>query len=339
MPLKQTIYNKLGLIQKPHIKAYEGFGNADHITIMGHTLLQSPPERKRYENGLFHNSISLLKLFMVKPLPYATVSVDWQGETYIKKSQDDGFFLFDIKINTSIEPGIYTVPVKLLNAEGNGVIDESTTHVTVPYIGQFTFISDIDDTFLISHSATILKRMKVLLTRNAYSRKPFEGVVAHYQALQTAQATTEKPNPFFYVSSSEWNLYDFITQFIAHNKLPDGVLLLNQIKSLSGLLKTGKNNHGTKFARIVRILEAYPTQRFILLGDDSQKDPYIYNSITEHFPKLIHCVYIRCVDQSYDEKVASALETIESRNIPTCYFKNSAEAMQHSRDIGLIQKN
>ncbi|WP_394801020.1 phosphatase domain-containing protein [Niabella ginsengisoli] len=90
-------------------------------------------------------------------------------------------------------------------------------------------------------------------------------------------------------------MYDFINVFIRKNKLPDGICLLNQIQTLSKVLKSGQKNHASKFARIVRILEAYPTQRFILLGDDSQHDPYIYASLVKNFPDLIHCVYIRCV--------------------------------------------
>lgn len=324
------------LIRRPHLKLYEGFGNLSHITIMGHALTLSPSRREFFNEGFLHNSISLLKLFMTKPFNNATVYIEWQGKTYTKKTEVDGFFIFDIPAISPVEPGTHHVKVRLLSEDSNRIIDECETHITIPKTRQFTFISDIDDTFLISHSATIWKRMKVLLTKNAYSRKPFEGVVKHYQALQFAQTSPENPNPFFYVSSSEWNLYDFITDFINHNKLPDGVLLLNQLKTLSGILKTGKNNHGTKFARIVRILEAYPSQRFILLGDDSQRDAYIYNSITEHFPDLIHCVYIRCVEQSQDENILNELKAIESRNIPTCYFLNSAEAMEHSRNIGLI---
>ncbi|ULT45467.1 hypothetical protein KRR40_20705 [Niabella defluvii] len=59
-----------------------------------------------------------------------------------------------------------------------------------------------------------------MLTRNAHSRKPFDGVVAHYRALQLAQTTSDRPNPFFYVSSSEWNLYDFIKNLLTGTGCP-----------------------------------------------------------------------------------------------------------------------
>ncbi len=132
--------------------------------------------------------------------------------------------------------------------------------IYVPHIRQYAIISDIDDTFLISHSSNLRKRLFVLLTENAYSRKPFEGVVKHYQSLALAGTTTEETNPFFYVSSSEWNLYDYIKDFSKKNELPKGIYLLSQMKKLSQAWKTGQNRHGTKFARIVRILKRFLTR-------------------------------------------------------------------------------
>jgi len=111
---------------------------------------------------------------------------------------------------------------------------------------------------------------------------------------------------------------------------------LNQLKLFSQLLKTGQNNHQTKFTRIVRILETYPKQRFILLGDSSQHDPYIYEAIVSHFPKQIHAVYIRDVYAKNKEKAADVLYKIESLGVPCCFFQHSSDAILHSKKIGLI---
>lgn len=178
--------------------------------------------------------------------------------------------------------------------------------------------------------------MKVLLTRNAHSRKPFEGVVAHYQLLSEAGSGPYQTNAFFYVSSSEWNLYDYILDFSKKNGLPDGVYLLSQLKQLKGLLKTGQNKHKTKFTRIVRILETFPNQQFILLGDDTQEDPVIYASVVEHFPRQIRCVYIRKVNEENQLDTKATLSRIQAAGVPCCYFAHSAEARQHSVDSGLI---
>jgi phosphatidate phosphatase APP1 len=110
----------------------------------------------------------------------------------------------------------------------------------------------------------------------------------------------DTPNPFFYVSSSEWNLYDDLVDFFRFNHLPEGSFLLNQVKRWYDLLKTGKTKHQGKLLRIVRIVEAFPQQRFILLGDNSQSDPYIYRSLAEKFGDRIVAVFIRSVVPKHD---------------------------------------
>jgi phosphatidate phosphatase APP1 len=213
---------------------------------------------------------------------------------------------------------------------------EAVSEFFVPYKYEFAFISDIDDTFLISHSSNMRKRLYVLFTKNARSRKPFEGVVNHYQLLASTGASRNTFNLFFFVSSSEWNLYDYIFEFSRNNKLPNGVYLLNQIKTFRGVFKTGQNNHKTKFMRISRIMEAYPAQKFILLGDDSQEDPNIYTAVVEHFPQNIHAVYLRHVLLANHKRVSGVVEKIEAKGVHCCYFTHSSEAIIHSKQIGLI---
>ncbi|MCH5596610.1 phosphatase domain-containing protein [Niabella ginsengisoli] len=130
-------------------------------------------------------------------MPDALIEVIWQGKNYETRSQKDGFFSLDLPNDNALNSGIYEVEVTLKSGNGTQKLSSAIFQITIPAYNQYTFISDIDDTFLISHSASIFKRLKLLLTRNAHSRQPFEGVVKHYQALQLAQTTEEKPNPFF----------------------------------------------------------------------------------------------------------------------------------------------
>ena len=93
----------------------------------------------------------------------------------------------------------------------------------------------------------------------------------------------------------------------------------------------------TKFARIVRVIEYFPKLKFVLLGDDSQKDPEIYLSVVTHFPENIFAVYIRCVGNVKSDNTLSIISKIESYGVSCCYFKHSAEAVIHSKLIGLTE--
>ena len=333
--IKERLLNWFRLTDRTIIKVYHGFGHAHKLTVYGHVLQFGPVPRKHYSKNVITNTLALLRLFMVKPHPGATVQMNWKGELYTTETSEDGFFSFHWQDDPDLGHGWHELTVEMIDKEKN-VLAHGKGGVFVPYSTQYAFISDIDDTFLISHSANLRKRLFVLFTENARSRKPFDGSVKHYQLLAKSNTTPEAPNPFFYVSSSEWNLYDYIVEFARINKMPEGAFLLNVLKRFHEIFKTGQNNHTTKFARIVRILEAYPHQRFILLGDSSQHDPYIYSSVVEHFPKQIHAVYIRDVYAKSKHKVADVLGKIESAGVPCCFFQHSSEAIQHSKKIGLI---
>jgi len=331
---KERLLNLFRLTAKPTVKVYHGYGHDNCLTVFGHVFKLSPYPRKKYRQHFLRNTLALLRLFLIKPFAGVDVQLEWKGKQHNAKTDADGFFKFEWDDEEPFECGWY--PVNVIASVNNKQIASSTGRVYIPHPTQYVIISDIDDTFLISHSSNLRKRLWVLFTENARSRKPFEGVVRHFQLLAKSNATEDAPNPFFYVSSSEWNLYEYILEFTAVNELPRGVFLLSQLKQFSQLLKTGQNNHGTKFTRIVRILQAFPHQRVILLGDSSQQDPYIYESIVQHYPKQVHAVYIRDVFQRNYEKVREVLNRIEASGVACLLFKHSDEAILHSVKIGLI---
>lgn len=123
------------------------------------------------------------------------------------------------------------------------------------------------------------------------------------------------------------------------NELPEGVYLLSQIKRLSEVWKTGATKHSTKFMRIARILEAYPDQKFVLFGDDSQQDPTIYAAIVKHFKGRIFSVYLRHVYDKNISNVQELVKSIEAAGVNVCHFEHSKTAIVHSYKTGLIEKS
>jgi phosphatidate phosphatase APP1 len=219
-----------------------------------------------------------------------------------------------------------------------GQLVKGNGELFVPHSTQYGFISDIDDTIMISHSATLFKRLRILFTTNPHTRKIFDDVHKHYHLLSVSNTTPEAPNPFFYVSSSEWNLYDYLEDFFAFNKLPKGAFLLNHVKRWTELLQTGKTKHEGKLIRVTRILQAFPHQQFILIGDNTQRDPVIYKAIAEKYTKRIHAVYIRNVLPANEDTARELLSQLqEHTGIHTCLFTTSNEAIEHSRAIGLVR--
>ena len=263
--------------------------------------------------------------------------MEWEGLLLYAQTQDDGFFKFEWSPAKSRQSQVGTILPYILKKKNIAAQKISGTgQVIIPFDSTYAFISDIDDTFLISHSSRLRKRLYVLLTKNARSRKPFAGVVNHYQLLAASAQKENITNPFFYVSSSEWNLFDFIIEFSRKNGLPKGVYLLSELKKFKEVWRTGQNKHATKFMRIVRIVEAYPHLRLILFGDDSQEDPHIYSALVNHFADKIFAVYIRRVHKNKYTGVQKVIDKMIAAGVQCCYFIHSEEAIAHSKSIGLI---
>jgi len=334
--LKQKLMQWFRLTDLLIVKLYHGYSYENKFFIQGHVFSLSALPRKRYRNKLLVNLFSLIRLFIVKTVPDAVVQLHFKGKLFQQKTGKDGFFKFEGFVEAGADSGWHEVTADLINLNGE-TLTTSNGFIFVPYTTQYGFISDIDDTFLISHSATILKRLRVLFTNNARSRKPFEGVVEHYKLLALANTQPDKPNPFFYVSSSEWNLYDYIVEFTRANELPRGIFLLNSLKKISQLFKTGKSHHSGKYERIAQVLNAFPKQKFILLGDSSQQDPYIYTSLVKNFPERIYAVFIRDIYEKNRQKVRQTLMKLDEAGVAYCFFVHSSEAIEYSKEIGLIK--
>ncbi|MDR6238351.1 App1 family protein [Aureibacter tunicatorum] len=170
--------------------------------------------------------------------------------------------------------------------------NETTTHAG---IGEFLvlnkcesiIISDIDDTILKSYSTKILRKVFLQLTKNAFSRKPVKNISKIYKKWEVEQSKA-----FFYVSSSEWNLYDFLLDFSSINNFPKGVYLLKTLKKLSDLLRSGYGSHMHKYDKIEFLIEKFPKKRFVLIGDNTQHDPLIFFQALINHPKKIDAVFI-----------------------------------------------
>lgn len=317
------------------VKVYHGYGHTENLVVYGHVLAGKPVIESKFSKNLIANILHLIRLFLVKPMPNVRVSLQWENQQLYSITEVDGFFKFEWKSATEVSAGWHEISVNLLNDQKQ-IITIGKGKIFVPHSTQYGFISDIDDTVLVSHSANTGKKLRVMFTKNPRSRKTFADVVKFYQLLSLTHTSPDLLNPFFYVSSSEWNLYDDLNAFFKHNGLPKGAFLLNSIKKWYQLLKTGKTKHQGKLMRVARILEAFPKQRFVLLGDNSQSDPEIYVSIANKYIHQIVAIYIRNISLKKENSTSAMLNSIQNKEISICQFKHTDEAILHAKAIGLI---
>ncbi len=321
---------------KLDLKLYRGYANDNHLVVFGHVFKSWAPDKYRLDRRGIRHAFSILHMFRIKPIENAEVELVFKDLKIRTRTLNDGYFRFDVPFHGELESGWHAYQVNCkLNGE-IGIVGKS--ELLKPYKSTLGIISDIDDTFLISHSNTVFKKLYVMLSRNINKRKIFDDVVMHYQLLSIAgQDSKVASNSFFYVSSSEWNLYGFINDFAEIHELPKAVIKLKDIKTgIRDFFATGRGDHDHKFHKIKDILSFYSDLQYVLLGDDSQHDPDIYERVCKIFPLSIKAVYIRQTGRNPKSTVLAILENITNMGAETCYFQSSEEAISHSEHIGII---
>lgn len=326
---------------KPILRLYRGYANEEELIVMGHVIAPTTREDYDFLKSGFRHAKNIVRAFRIKTSPNKEVYLEFNGKTIASKTLDDGHFKFCIPVKRSSGspcPFAYGWQDYSVYIEHDGKQIREKGSFIRPHEGNFGFISDIDDTFLVSHTKNAFRKLYVLLFRNLNKRKIFGDVVPHYQALSsTGHNNKDEMNAFFYVSSSEWNLYRFIVDFTKLHQLPRAVLLLKDIKtSLTDFFMTGRGDHNHKFEKIRHILEFYPHLKYTLLGDDSQEDPFLYEAICKIFPITVMAVYIRQTGHEKKSKAFAAVKNMESMGVHVCYFRESGDAIEHSKRIGLI---
>jgi phosphatidate phosphatase APP1 len=202
----------------------------------------------------------------------------------------------------------------------------------------FGIISDLDDTVIQSRITSFLQAMRTVMLGNARTRLPFPGVAAFYRALEQG-GDGARLNPIFYVSSSPWNIHDIIADFMDIQRIPRGPINLRDWDIvLSALTSSRLGNFKEPVIR--ELLDLYPTLPFILIGDNSQKDPEIYRAILGRYPGRILAIYIRNVDQNPERSasVQALAKEVLAAGSTLVLADDTYAAAQHAAEQGWITK-
>jgi phosphatidate phosphatase APP1 len=278
------------------IASYRGYGTASRVYLHGRVLARPTWSAAAPGDRAWRNLLNTYRRARSNSVAHAEVRLKFGETSRLVRSDDEGFFSdwIDLPGGSAIEPGWHGGSIQLVSPVVAAAAVTTGTQVLVPHPGaRFGVISDIDDTVIQSHVTSFLRAARVVLLGNSLTRLPFEGVAEFYRGL--ARGTADGPeNPLFYVSSSPWNLYDVIDDFLAVQGIPHGPLLLRDWDLRPASL-AGRSHHVHKEAAIREIMATYPHLPFILIGDSGQKDPEIYAHVVHEHGDRILAVYIRDV--------------------------------------------
>ena len=142
--------------------------------------------------------------------------------------------------------------------------------------------------------------------------------------------------PFFYVSSSPWNLFSYLVTYIRGRGLPLGPIALRDW----GLNRAtfGSASHGAhKRAAIEAIIETYSEIKFALIGDDSQGDLTAFAQIAVDHPGRVRAIFIRKVGDAMSAEELTATANLEAARIPLWLGDGYDTGHEFLASIGLLR--
>ncbi|MEO0501178.1 MAG: phosphatase domain-containing protein, partial [Pseudomonadota bacterium] len=262
--------------RKLRLLVYAGYRNETEARLSGRVVEYRPSLRP--DAGFWSRLRAMLAIYESDEVPGVRITVDGYGGSYEAVSDAEGYVEFAIPLNDLPLP-VRTSWEEVVIAAPERVTARATVPAPILAPGtdeQLGIISDIDDTVVETGATNFVKNWRRVLIHRPQDRLAVPGAAGLYKMLVVDHRAPR--HPVFYVSSSPWNLYGFITEFMDLNGIPHGPMFLKDYGiDDTKFIASGHGRH--KIAAIERILAFYPKRRFLLIGDNGQKDVEVYAQV------------------------------------------------------------
>jgi phosphatidate phosphatase APP1 len=325
---------RFGLLDPFEILPYRGHGTSRELFLKGRVLEEAGISHPGRDDAVWKNILNMVRRFASGEVAGARVRATFGGLQVETTADVEGFFEISLRLPEPLDStaGWYQVDLDLLSPPSpSGGSVRSKAQVLVPHGASFGVISDLDDTVLRSSATSVLKMAWIVVRNNAHTRLPFEGVAAYYRALQLGK-DGRASNPIFYLSSSPWNIYDMLEDFLNLHGVPPGPLFLKDWS----LTVLGKHRD-YKIGVIRRLLDTYEEMPFVLIGDSGEEDPEIYLQAAREHPGRVIAIYIRDVTSGErDAEIMAMAEEARRLGTEMVAVPDTTAAAEHASSIGLI---
>jgi len=303
-----------GHARRVRLLAYAGYRNAERLRLRGRIVRYRKPLNAG--EGTLSRLRAMMEIYHSHELPGIEVRLDGLGFSAATETDEEGYFTFDLPHaralpeRTGWEEVTLTTPGREMQAPCAKV------PVMAPGAdNNWGIISDIDDTVIETGATDFLKNWRRVLAERPQDRLAVPGASTLYTTIAGNHRAPARP--IFYVSSSPWNLYGFLLEFMELNGIPHGPMFLKDY-GVNAEELVGKSHDAHKLEAIETVLAFYPRHRFLLIGDNGQRDVSIYAKVVGEFGSRIAGVFIRDVDGSCRSGPEGALLAgIEEAGVPT----------------------
>lgn len=260
----------------PTIIPYTGYGARGWIRVLCRVVYAAPEgdAEQRVEGMRGWRS------FFSVPVPESIVRVEVEG-TSAELPIDRGGVV-DARVEVELAPGWHTITLSTSGAE------PLTADVfVIDPVERFGVISDIDDTVMVTALPRPFLAAWNTFVLNEHARRAVAGMPVLYDRIRRRH----KGAPVIYLSTGAWNVAPTLRRFLGRNLYPDGPLLLTDWGPTHD--RFFRSGHEHKRAQLRRLAEEFPDVRWLLFGDDGQRDEEIYSEFVREHPRNVAAVAIR----------------------------------------------
>lgn len=309
---------------------YLGWGTDEVLYLQARVLSDHRAVEGSTVDPWWRNARAMVARFLTSEVPGAVLRVTVDGTTATVTTGEEGHARLEVERSGTATGWIDVTWQLVLPAPASN--DPVRSHALVPPAGaRFGVISDLDDTVLRTGITSTVTMVSTTFFNNAQTRLPFPGVAEFYRALHA-----DGRNPVFYVSTSPWNLYDLLADFLEVRGIPSGPMFLTDW-GLDRHTFVQPDSRAHKTTAIERVLAAYPGLSFVLIGDAGQHDPEIYRDVVRAHPDRIAAVYIRTLDVPGRAEALDRIgDELDPVGVPFRYGRETLGAAEHAEQLGLI---
>ncbi|MCZ2822680.1 DUF2183 domain-containing protein [Modestobacter sp. VKM Ac-2977] len=261
----------------PAALTFPGYGASGRARVLGRVLLApvgTDPGARRDIPGW--------RRFLTLEEPGGEVEIALGDVRHTARSDAAG--LVDVTLDVALPPGPAQVELRVPGREPA----RATVHVAAPDVRRGV-VCDVDDTIWVTGLRHPLRAAWRTFARSSSGRTVVPGM-----ALLLTRLVQEHPHaPVVYLSNGPWNLAGPVARFLDRNRFPAGALLMTDW----GITPRAwfRDGRAHKRSSLERLSTDLPGIRWVLVGDDGEHDPEIYQDFARRHPDRVEAIALRRV--------------------------------------------
>lgn len=269
---------------RPRVIGLTGYGSTESLHVFGRVVMENPRSDRTAPPGPLPFAVLAQRgwrAYFTAQVPHLPVRVR-AGRSMLRTASDRGGYIDVLLRDHGLEPGWHEVTI-----EAKAATPVRVKVLVVSPEARLGLVSDIDDTIMVTMLPRALLAFWNTFVRHSAARKPVPGMASLYRRI----LADHPGSPVFYLSTGAWNAVPTLRAFMRRHGYPEGPMLMTDWgPTATSLFRSGVEHKRT---RLRDLLITFPEIRWVLVGDDGQHDPMVYDDLAREHAPHVEAIAIR----------------------------------------------